>query len=129
MKMLPLSSMALVAMMFSMSAVAQQGGFSGPGAAPKQDANGSKAISTVSEALKQEDDTPIILQGNITRQLSHEYYEFKDASNKTITVEIDDDDWEGIQVTPQDKVQLEGEVERHRDGRIDVDVDRVTLIK
>lgn len=129
MKMLPLSSMALVAMMFSMSAAAQQGGFIGPGGAQKQDMNESRAISTVSEALKQEDDTPVILQGNITRQLSHEYYEFKDASNKTITVEIDDDDWEGIQVTPQDKVQLEGEVERHRDGRIDVDVDRVTLIR
>lgn len=101
-------------------AQAKTGGFNGP-----------SAISTVSKAAdvnNMKDDTQVILVGKIEKSLGNEKYLFSDASG-SLTVEIDDDDWNGLNVTPQDTVELVGEVDKDMFGPAEVDVDRVTLKK
>ena len=75
---------------------ANVGGFTGPGAV---------AVNTVQGALNAYDDTIVTLTGKITRQVAHEKYEFSDNTG-TIIVEIDDDEWYGVQVGPNDTVQI-----------------------
>ncbi len=47
------------------------------------------------------------LRGNITERLSDDRYTFRDESG-TVVVEIDHKRWNGVTVTPQDKVELRG---------------------
>lgn len=94
-----------------------RGGFSGPG----------PAVSTVAEAAKLGDDTPVVLVGNIEKSLGDEKYLFKDASG-SITVEIDNDDWRGVNVTPENVIEIRGEVDKELFD-IKIDVDTVTLKK
>ncbi len=55
------------------------------------------------------------------KSLGDEKYLFKDASG-AITVEIDDDDWNGLNVTPQDLIEIRGEVDKDLfDTKIDAD--------
>ncbi len=48
------------------------GGFLGPTAS---------AATSVAEAKKQWDDAWVVLEGNITRQVGHELYEFRDTAD------------------------------------------------
>ena len=80
---------------------------------------GARAVS-VAEALKMPDDAWVSLTGKIDRQLGDEKYQFSDASG-SITVEIDDEDWRGLSVGPNDTVLIRGEVDRELTHRkIDV---------
>lgn len=94
---------------------AQAGGFDGPGVEP----------TTVAEALKMGDDTPVVLIGRIERSLGDENYLFKDASGTT-TIEIDDEDWRGLKVTPSDTVEIKGEVDKDL-FRTKIDVEAIML--
>lgn len=80
---------------------AQQGGFSGP----------SAALTTVDKVKSMSDDTWVMLQGNIEQRVGDDTYTFRDASG-TLTVEIDRKRWNGQTITPKDKVQLEGKVDK-----------------
>lgn len=77
------------------------GGFSGS----------NDEVVTVTQIKEMRDDTPVVLQGYIVQRLGDEKYLFKDSAD-SITVEIDDDNWRGITITPQDTVKLYGEVDR-----------------
>ena len=68
-------------------------------------------ITTVEKALNLRDDTPVILQGKITKRLKKDKYEFTDPTGQ-ITVEIDAKDWHGLDVRSTDTVRLYGEVDR-----------------
>ena len=68
----------------------QAGGFSGPD---------SVRLVTATEALTLPDDSTVKLQGFIVKSLGHEKYEFRDESG-TVTVDIDNDDCNGIEATP-----------------------------
>ena len=72
------------------------------------------------------DDTHATLQGNIVRQVGHEKYLFKDATGE-IVVEIDDEDWGGVTVGPQDTVELIGEIDKDI-NKIEFDVDIVKKV-
>jgi uncharacterized protein (TIGR00156 family) len=91
-----------------------QGGFAGPD---------NLKLVTVGEALALPDDTDVKLQGYIVRSVGDEGYEFKDDSG-TIIVEIDDDDWGGLEITPDIRVEISGEIEQERNGA-ELDVDSV----
>ncbi len=78
-----------------------KGGFDGP----------SLKVSTVQMAKTMRDNTPVVLEGYIEKSIGDEKYMFKDATG-TIVVEIDDDKWRGITVTPKDKIEISGEVEK-----------------
>lgn len=89
------------------------GGFSGPGIAPV----------TVQQAKSMRDDAPVVLRGNILQHLGKDKYLFKDATG-TIHVEIDNDKWGGVTATPNDIVELHGEVDKDWNS-VEIDVDRV----
>ncbi len=94
-----------------------RGGFQGPGI----------AVSTVAEALKLGDDAAVILEGKIEKSLGKERYVFSDATG-SVNVEIDDDDWHGITVTPQDTVIVKGEVEKDM-FKTEIEVDVIEIKK
>ena len=117
-KILAVSALALT-VAFSGAAFAKQnlgGGFTGPAA--------SNLNVTAAEASKLSDDTPVILTGKIEQSLGDEKYMFRDASG-TIIVEIDNDDWRGVTVGPNDTVELQGEVDTDMFQPNKVDVDTV----
>lgn len=91
-----------------------QGGFKGP----------TSAITTVAEALKSKDDTNVVLNGKIEKETGKEKYLFKDSTG-SITLDIDNDDWHGTIVTPEDTVEVYGEVDKDLIGDVNIDVDRV----
>lgn len=118
-KIFAVSALALaLGMSGAASAQMVSGGFQGPGLAPMSVAN----------ALKLNDDTAVVLVGQIERSLGDEKYLFKDASG-TVTVEIDNEDWRGLNVTPQDTVILNGEIDKEMFKDTKIDVDSIALKK
>lgn len=121
---------ALLAGAFSLSVFAQQGGF-----VATENQNGAQsgfsgpgpALISTQQAKKLPDDAWVALEGHITKQISHEHYEFRDDSG-TVVVEIDDKYWAGQRVTPQDKVRLEGEVDKDWNS-FSIDVKRVRVLQ
>ena len=100
------------------NAIAQNmgGGFQGPGV----------ATSSVVEALKMSDDTPVVLKGKIEKSLGNEKYQFNDGTG-TIVVEIDDDEWKGLTVKPEHTVQISGEIDKEMLSTPIVDVEMIML--
>lgn len=94
--------------------VAAHGGFK-DSVAPKK--------ATVAEILKMNNNSYISVQGNIVKRISDDKYSFKDNTG-TITVEIDDDKWGGVNAGTQDKLELIGEVEK-KYNTTELDVDSV----
>lgn len=114
-----LTSLALIfGLAGNAAAQAPRGGFQGPGL----------SVMTVAEALKAADDTPVKLEGKIEKSLGDEKYLFKDNTG-SITVEIDDDDWRGVTVTPNDTIVVEGEVDTNVFKDAEIDVNKVTVKK
>ncbi|WP_058911023.1 YgiW/YdeI family stress tolerance OB fold protein [Entomohabitans teleogrylli] len=97
-------------------ATRQSGGFSGPGV----------SVTTVEKAKTLRDDSWVILRGNIEQRLSDDLYLFRDASG-TIHVDIDNKHWNGQNVTPQDKVEIQGEVDKDWNS-VEIDVKQITKI-
>jgi len=113
----------------TLPALAQQAGFTGPGSEGQQQGgfNGPHKTFTVAQSKSLQDDTKVVLQGKITKKISHEHYEFMDSTG-TVVVEIDDNKWMGQSVSPNDTVRLEGEVDKDH-NKTDIDVKKVTLVK
>ncbi|HDU8582672.1 MAG: YgiW/YdeI family stress tolerance OB fold protein [Morganella morganii] len=96
---------------------AQNGGFSGPDARKM----------TVADALKLSDDAPVVLRGTIVRQLDNKHYEFKDSTG-TIRAEISPKRWGGLKVTPQDEIEVEGEIDKEW-NKTELDVKAVRKVQ
>ncbi len=103
---------------FNGATASGKGGFQGPGV---------ETISVV-EALKLSDDTPVVLNGKIEKSLGDEKYLFNDGT-ATVIIEIDDDDWGGLNVTPEDVVVISGEVDKGMLKGVEIDVDTIQLKK
>ena len=113
----------------TLPAFADQGGFTGPGSdsAQRGGFNGPHKTFSVAQAKTLKDDTKVVVEGNITKKISDEHYEFMDNSG-SIVVEIDDHKWNGQSISPKNRVRLEGEIDK--DGNnVDIDVKTVTLVK
>lgn len=91
----------------------EQGGFMGP----------SISKTTVEKVKTSKDDMPVVLEGNIIQHLGKDKYLFRDQTGD-ITIEIDNDDWKGVTVTPKDSVTIYGEVDKDWNS-IEIDVDSV----
>ncbi len=91
-------------------------GFTGP-------SNASK--TTVDKAKNMPDETMVIIEGSITKNLGDDMYIFTDSTGD-ITVEIDDDDWNGINVGVNDVIIITGEIDKNGDI-VEIDVDEVAL--
>jgi uncharacterized protein (TIGR00156 family) len=113
--------LTLFAMYASMNIANAQatGGFEGPSAS-------QLAATTVQEALDLNDEAKVVLQGNIVNSLGDEKYTFKDATGE-IVVEIDDEDWHGVKVTPEDTIEIVGEVDKEFMEKTKIDVKSFTV--
>ncbi|AZR60193.1 YgiW/YdeI family stress tolerance OB fold protein [Eikenella corrodens] len=114
------NALLLTALLASATASA---GFSENG----QAAASQNAVTRVSTLRSVPDDSYVTLEGYIERQVRREHYIFRDASGR-IEVEIDDDVWRGLNITPRDKVRLEAEIDQEW-RRTEVDVKSVTRIQ
>ena len=103
-----------------------RGGFAGPGAPASAGNSGSRwryQPAAVSELASFSHKSRIILTGNIVNSTRREYYTFRDATGEVI-VEIERKYWRGVTVGPNDRVEIRAELERKRDGRIEVEASR-----
>ncbi len=105
--------LAVSALVLGLGVTAVQAGYNGP----------SAAGVTVAEAKKLNDDAPVIMTGKITKSLGGEKYLFTDNTG-SVTVEIDDDDWKGVDVNEKDEVEIRGEVEKDFTS-FEIDVDSI----
>ncbi|MDU2732015.1 MAG: NirD/YgiW/YdeI family stress tolerance protein [Mixta calida] len=88
---------------------AQKGGFKGP-----------QNVVTVKEAKEMKDDSWVTVRGTIEKRLSDDDYLFRDETG-TLSVEIDDKTWQGQSVSPKDKVELQGEIDKaFNDAQLEV---------
>ena len=106
---------------------ADKGGFRGPSGGKGGFYGPSAVMVSVEKAKTLPDDAHVVLRGVIERHISKDKYEFRDASG-TIVVEIDGEAWGGQNVTPDDTVELRGEIDRDLTS-LKVDVDRVTKVQ
>ena len=83
-------------------------------------------VITVEEAKNMNDDAYVILQGYITDRNGDEKYVFQDKTG-SITVEIDDDDWDGVDVSPADLVVIQGEIDKGWTA-VEIDVDTISKV-
>lgn len=84
-------------------------------------------FTTVLNAKRMGDNSYVRLKGKIVSKTGNEKYMFKDNTG-TIQIEIDDDDWNGVQAGPKDLVIIEGELDKDWND-ISIDVDTIKLVK
>lgn len=116
-KILSVSALALILGLNGVSIAAAKapalGGYTGP----------TIAASTVEQAKTYSDDTPVVLTGKIIKSLGDEKYQFSDQTG-TITLDIDNEDWNGVMVNEKDTVEIRGEIDKDMFST-EVDVDQV----
>ena len=125
---------AIVALVSMPVLAAEQGGFTGPSSTTQVSstvqAGGftgpSGAVTTVANAKSLRDDTWVTLRGKITERISDDLYKFQDASG-TVNVDIDHKRWNGLTVTPQDTVEIQGEVDKDWNS-VEIDVKQITKV-
>jgi uncharacterized protein (TIGR00156 family) len=126
-----LSSVLTLVTLTSVGSFAQGGFSSGQANASNQSLsvgfNGNIANpDTVKAASEARDDAYVTLTGNITEQIGHELYTFSDETGQ-IVVEIENEDWRGINVTAGTKLIVQGEVDQGW-TTVKVDVDRIRVV-
>ncbi|MEZ2578467.1 YgiW/YdeI family stress tolerance OB fold protein [Buttiauxella ferragutiae] len=94
-----------------------QGGFKGP----------APGTSSIAQIKTLRDNTWVVLEGSIIKQIGHEIYEFRDNSG-SISVDIDDNLWLGQSVSPKDKIRIEGEIDKDWNS-VEIDVKSIHVIK
>ncbi|NNH37445.1 NirD/YgiW/YdeI family stress tolerance protein [Acinetobacter terrae] len=82
--------------------------------------------TTVKHALTLKDDTKVQLKGYVVKAVGDEKYQFRDNTG-TITVDIDDELWQGKPVNAKTPVTITGEVDIDYKPakRVEIDVDAV----
>ncbi|MBD5398303.1 NirD/YgiW/YdeI family stress tolerance protein [bacterium] len=71
----------------------------------------SITVETVENMKDKKDDEIVVLQGVIEKAIGDEKYLFNDGTG-TIIIEIDDDDFKGMTVNANEKVQITGEFDK-----------------
>ena len=103
---------------------AQQGGFIGP-VVPSATVRNTAVQSqyqnvTVSQLSSLPNKSYVVLTGNLVNFDGRKYYTFQDTTGE-VAIEISARHLWGISVGPNDRVTILVEVERKRDGRIEVE--------
>ena len=126
-----LAAMAAVLALIATPVLANtQGGFSGPNSTSTQSGGfvgPDGTVTTVANAKTLRDDTWVTLKGTIVERISDDLYTFKDETG-TINVDIDDKRWNGLTITPQDKVEIRGEVDKDWNS-VEIDVKQIQKLK
>lgn len=112
-------TLLMLSLVMTTNAIAKnKGGFKGPE---------HKNLS-VAEAHKMNDDAKINLKGKIEKALGNEKYQFNDGTG-IIVIEIDDDEWDGLIVTPENIIEITGEIDKKMMGSPTIDVESITIIE
>ena len=93
-----------------------KGGFTGP-------KDGTDVSVSVADAKNMKDEAYVTLKGKIVKKIGSEKYLFEDQSG-SIDIEIDDKDWRGLVVGPDDVVIIEGEVDKGW-TKLEIEVDNI----
>ena len=93
-----LAAVSGIALQTETMAAQNRGGFTGP----------SVEVITVEQAKNMNDDAFVILRGSIN-------------------IEIDEDEWNGLNVGPEDVVEIRGEVDKGW-STLEIDVDRISKV-
>lgn len=106
---------------FSPGARVAAAGFEGPGVA--------STITRAADVLGAQDDAPCVLEGHILEKLPRRKnrYLFEDKSGRVV-VEIRNEVFGHLTVTPRDKVRLLGHVDWNRKRPNEVEVDGLAII-
>ncbi|GAA5113595.1 OB fold stress tolerance protein YgiW [Orbus sasakiae] len=88
---------------------------------------GVQNITAAAQAKQMHDDSWVTLQGNIVQRLGDKMYLFRDSSGD-INVKIKDKLWQGRSITPNDTIQITGEVDTHRYKPTDIEVKNLQVI-
>ena len=118
-KLLMLTVAAMFITTIDASAANEKGGF--------QNDNNMQMV-TVSEIEKLNDGDYIVMQGTNLEKTGNETYNFKDNTG-TIIIEIDNDEWAGITVTPNDIIIIEGEIDKNMMNPTVIDVEEIRMAK
>ncbi len=115
---------AILALLTMPALAAQSGGFVDPNSPQTQVQKGGfkgpQNVVTVKEAKEMKDDSWVTVRGTIEKRLSDDDYLFRDETG-TLSVEIDDKTWQGQSVSPKDKVELQGEIDKaFNDAQLEV---------
>ncbi len=95
-----------------------RGGFKGPGI----------AMMTVKDVMDLKDDAAVRLKGKIERSLGNDKYLFQDSTG-SIEVDISEKKWHGQTVTPNDTVEIFGELDKDMLSQPEVDVKKIRIVK
>ncbi|WP_052283573.1 YgiW/YdeI family stress tolerance OB fold protein [Kluyvera genomosp. 1] len=121
---------AVLALASAPAFAANQGGFSGPTSTTTSQAGGfvgpNGTVTTATNAKSMRDDTWVTLRGNIIERVSDDLYIFKDSSG-TVNVDIDHKRWNGQTITPQDVVEIQGEVDKDWNS-VEIDVKQIRKV-
>ena len=87
----------------------------------------SESFMTVQNVKDLKDESPVRLKGKITKNLGDDKYSFSDNTG-VIIIEIDEEDWNGKDVTASDIIIIDGEVDK---GFLssEIDVNTIELVK
>lgn len=121
---------AILALASAPAFAATQGGFSGPSTTTTTQTGGfvgpNGTVTTAANAKTMRDDTWVTLRGNIIERVSDDLYIFKDASGN-VNVDIDHKRWNGQTITPQDVVEIQGEVDKDWNS-VEIDVKQIRKV-
>ncbi|WP_224653293.1 YgiW/YdeI family stress tolerance OB fold protein [Pectobacterium versatile] len=81
------------------------------------------SLTTVDKAKDLRDDSWVTLSGNIEKRIGDENYLFRDATG-TMEIEIDHKRWNGQMVSPTDKVEIQGELDKDFNS-VELDVKQI----
>lgn len=112
----------LTLLLLAILCVPAQAAFEGPGSAV--------TASTVQQALKAADNTPMCLEGNVVDKIvtSKEKYNFKDATG-TMVAEIDDKVIATVNFTPATRVRICGKVDTEFTRPTEFEVKNIQIIQ
>lgn len=83
-------------------------------------------LSSVKQASSMADDSYVQLKGYVVKSLGDEKYQFRDSTG-SMTVEIDDELWQGQAISSTTQITIQGEVDIDYKPmkRVEIDVDAV----
>ncbi|QIW14913.1 TIGR00156 family protein [Pasteurellaceae bacterium RH1A] len=80
-------------------------------------------VMTIAQAKEAKDNSIVTLEGNIVKQIDKDEFIFRDASGE-IKIEVEDEAWNGQNITPSDKIRIEGKLDKEW-NHTDLDVFRI----
>lgn len=122
--------LALSSSLYSVTSSAQEG-FSSPQKSAAESTTqgfngaGTSNFHSVRQALDSRDDSHVTLKGKITEAIGGERYSFQDETGD-IVIEIEHDEWHGLNVTPDTTLVISGEIDREW-ASVKVDVGHISI--